>query len=116
MQSHYVLLRLRLIRLVGVIALIAGALGTAPLARTVLAAPTALPEARSALVLLPSPAITINVNTTTIANDNLDGNCDLWEAMQADVNANLEINNAQKESSAPTPGLSEPDARGPKPN
>src|SRR5258706_14791501 len=82
----------RLARLLAVFALTLGAIGLAPASQLAQAAPVSGPVAAPALGLLPSPPPTILVNTTAVTNNALDGKCDLWEALQAAVYA--DINNA----------------------
>ena len=82
----------RLTRPLIALAVALGGLGLSPLSPLLpaaVAAPAAGQSHKPAQGLLPSPVPTLFVTTTTIANDPNDGQCDLWEALDAVVQANL---------------------------
>src|SRR5258708_20591319 len=90
----------RLARLLAVLAVTLGAIGLAPVSQAALAAPPPATAHAPAAGLLPSPVPTILVTTTTIANDPNDGQCDLWEAMQAAFQATADLSPSYHECTA----------------
>src|SRR5450432_1238772 len=91
-----------LFRLLLVIMVLSGALWLGPLPPAAQAAPAPAGAGSRAQVAaarpapnppLPDPDPTLVVTTASITDVPNDGKCDLWEAMQAVVNAELEINN-----------------------
>src|SRR5216683_6087664 len=94
--------RERISRLLLTLMVLFGTLWLAPLPPAAQAAPAPAVAAAPARVAaakpaqnppLPEPFPTLLVTTVTIADDPNDGQCDLWEAMQAVVNAELGISN-----------------------
>jgi 6-phosphogluconolactonase (cycloisomerase 2 family) len=100
MPSHLPVSIERLARLSAALVLTLGVVGLAPVPQPVLAAPPAVAAEAPALGLLPSPVPTIIVATTTIADDAGDGQCDLWEAMQASFLADFDATPTYHECTA----------------
>jgi 6-phosphogluconolactonase (cycloisomerase 2 family) len=100
MRNHLPVPIERLARFVAVLFLTLGTIGSAPTPQLVLAAPPASPANHPTLGLLPSPVPTMLVTTTTIANNAGDGQCDLWEALQAVFQANFGLSPTYQDCTA----------------
>ena len=110
MPTRHILPITKLVRLFSALVFTISAIGIAPLSQAAQAAPVlpaaaqpdpvAGPTPSPSAGLLPSPPPTLYVTTTSIANNGSDGQCDLWEALQAVFRANFDLSPSYNECTA----------------